>query len=597
MLDYKSDMNKKEKQNFEEKLTAEFNLHLDETARDLNSRLTGVACRRGSSGYQLVGYNTLNQFYRGDQYDHDEPPGASQRVDNYCATIVDNFSSLLFDAPVEINCPAFDETDDVLELKAELKEKLLNKVYDDNDANEIVFPECAKVGSLYGDSFIKGPMLDKSAGQTKKDWKIVFYNVDNPANIRPIFMDENYKELYGFIDSTPISPMKAEELYGSQLSSRGTSVEAILKKLKAAGDKRGMKQQPNIDASGTNQTMLWRHEFWTKKFTAFFIEKELVDYWWHDWGFVPLEFVKNCYIPNHPYGKSDIEDSIDPQLNYNQTSNDLANALRFLSTINLKGKNLDGMEVLVHGTSKIFNMPDEGELDPIQRSGDPYASANQVSDRRRAILDVSGMSDALTSTMGTAGISGRAMSVAMQSVIRRLNPKIKRWQKALRSLNKNILILLEKYWPETKDIIIGDYTNEVSIISTLLRNIIDELNKLQSGAQSLTTTQKNLGVPQPKIEQKRMKKDLSDPILGPQVARQPALLMAAIQPPPAPPSGEQGTMQFANPEGQGTPGSEGNQMPNTPNQNKTTASPAGAVAANNQRAGGAAAIPVNPIVA
>ena len=99
MLDYKSDMNKKEKQNFEEKLTAEFNLHLDETARDLNSRLTGVACRRGSSGYQLVGYNTLNQFYRGDQYDHDEPPGASQRVDNYCATIVDNFSSLLFDAP------------------------------------------------------------------------------------------------------------------------------------------------------------------------------------------------------------------------------------------------------------------------------------------------------------------------------------------------------------------------------------------------------------------------------------------------------------------------------------------------------------------
>ena len=152
----------------------------------------------------------------------------------------------------------------------------------------------------------------------------------------------------------------------------------------------------------------------------------------------------------------------------------------------------------------------------------------------------------------------------------------------------------QRYLAETKEIIMGDYTNEVSIISTLLRNIIDELNKLQSGAQSLTTTQKNLGISQPKIEQKRMKKDLEDPILGPQVARQPALLMQSMQPAPAAPTGEQGTMQIGNPEG--TPGSDGKSLPNTPNQNKTTASPNGAVAANNQRAGGASAIPVNPIV-
>ena len=593
MLDFKEGMTKEEARKFEDELSADFKIHLDESNLDLNARLNGVKCKRGSSGYQLVGYNTLSQFYRGDQWDHDEPAGASQRTDNYCATIVDNFSSLLFDAPVEINCPAFDETDDVLELKSELKEKMINKIYDDNDANEIVFPDCAKVGSLFGDSFLKGPLIDKSDGESKKDWKIVFHNVDNPANIRLIFEDGNFRDLYGFIDSTEISPMKADKLYGKQMQAKGKSVADVLKKLKAAG-KKGMQQQPNINDAKTNQTMIWKYEYWTKEFMAIFIEDELVDYWWHDWGFVPLEYIKNCYIPNHPYGKSDIEDSIDPQLSYQQTKNDLANALRFLATINLKGKNLDGMEVLVHGMSKIFNMPEEGELEPIQRSGDPYASANQINDQRRAILDVSGMSDALTSTMGTAGVSGRAMSVAMQSVIRRLNPKIKRWQKALRSLNKNILVLLEKYWPETKEIIMGDYTNEVSIISTLLRNIIDELNKLQSGAQSLTTTQKNLGISQPKIEQKRMKKDLEDPILGPQVARQPALLMQSMQPAPAAPTGEQGTMQIGNPEG--TPGSDGKSLPNTPNQNKTTASPNGAVAANNQRAGGASAIPVNPIV-
>lgn len=594
MSEIKEENQSAEDKKFEENLEAEFRKNLQEGNIDLDARLNGVKCQRGSSGKQFVGYNTLEQFYRGDQWDHDEPAGASQRTDNYCATIVDNFSSLLFDAPVEINCPSADESDEELEMKAELKERLLMKTYEDNDADEIVFPEAAKVGSEFGDSFIKGPMIDKTGGEKRADWKIVFFNVDNPANIILIFKDGNYKELYGFIDKTPISPMMAEKSLGESLRKRGKSIEEIIKKNLALH--KGTAQQPNISGAKTNQSMLYKYEYWTENSMGVFLEDELVDSYKHDYGFVPIEYVKNNYVPNYPYGKADIEDVIDPQLAYTQTTNDLANALRFLSTINLKGKNLDGMEVLVHGLSKIFNIPDEGELDPIQRSGDPYASANQINDKRRTILDISGMSEALTSNMGTAGVSGRAMSVALQSVIRKLNPKIKRWQKALRSLNRNILKLYEKYWPETKVIIMGDYNNKVSIISTLLRNIIDELNKLQSGVQSLTTTQTNVGIPQPKIEQKRMKRDLADPVLGPQFARQPALLPQ--QQPPAAPQlpGGMPNAQMTNPEGAVSTSSDGTQLPNVPNQNKTTASPSGSVAASNQRASGGAAIPVNSII-
>jgi hypothetical protein len=165
----------------------------------------------------------------------------------------------------------------------------------------------------------------------------------------------------------------------------------------------------------------------------------------------------------------------------------------------------------------------------------------------------------------------------LQSVIRKLSPRIKAYQKALRNLNENILKLYEIYFPETKEIIMSDYTSKVSIISTLLRNIIDELNKMQAGVQSLTTTQTNLGIPQPKIEQNRIKQDLADPILGPQVARQPGLL----QP------------QMANPEGQtATPGENGSGLPSQPNQAGTNVSAEGAVAAANQRAGGAARTPI-----
>jgi len=580
MLEYKENMTKKELEAFEDQLKNEYIDHKGETEKDLNFRIHGIGATRGSSGKQFVGYETLGQFYRGDQWDHDEPPGASQRTDNYCAVIVDTFSSLLFDAPVEVNCPSQDETDELLEMKAEFKEKLLKKIYDDNDADDIIFPELSKTGSNYGDTFIKGPLIDKKGSKNKNDWKIVFFNVENPANVRLIFLDENFKELYGFIDTTAISPMKCEKLFGEKLTKRGKDVKSLLKKYNKKSGTPAFRSQPNINLQQTYQPMLNKNEYWTDKIMAIFIEDELVDWYYHDWGFVPLEYIKNIYVPNSPYGKSDIEDAIDPQLFYTRINNDLANAIKFLSTINLKGKNLEGMEVMVHGLSKIFNIPDDGELDSISRSGDPYSTGNFAEGRRKAILDVSGSSEALMSSAQNASVSGRSMSMALQSVIRKISPKIKRYQKALRSLNRNIFKLLEIYYPETKEIIMGDYVNEVSIISTLLRNIIDELNKMQSGVQSLTTTQKNLGIPQPKIEQKRMKQDLSDPVLGPQTARQPGLL----------------NVQLQNPESSMPPteGSEGGGLPSVPNQGGTSASPGGSIAGANQRAAGGA-MPVNAI--
>lgn len=573
---FKPNMTAKERAAYEAGLIQEYTEADGETQQDLTYRIGGIKSTRGSSGFQFVGYKTLEQFYRGDQWDHDEPPGASQRTENYCAVIVDNFSSLLFDAPVEIHCQPGDETDELSVIKSEFKEKLLQKVYDDNDADEIVFPDCSKVGAEFGDSFILGPFLDKNDSESKKDWKIVFYNVDNPANIRVRFGDKNYNEVQDFIDTTEISANKMIRQYGKLLAERNIDVATLVAKAK----KRGNGKKLTTGQTGTNQLMVAVNRFWTDQDMALFLEDQFLTFWHHGWGFVPIQKIKNNYVPNHPYGKSDIEDVIDPQLAHTQTKNDLANALKFLSTINLKGKNLDGIEVLVHGLSKIFNLPDEGELDPIQRSGDPYASANQVSDNRRAILDVSGVSEALLATVSSNQISGRGLSMALQSVIRRLNPRIKRYQKSLRSLNANILKLYEIYFPETKQIIMGDYTSKVSIISTLLRNIIDELNKLQAGVQSLTTTQTNLGIPQPKIEQKRIKQDLSDPVLGPQVARQPGLL----QP------------QLANPMGQGaTPGENGGTLPAQPNQAGTNVSPEGAVAAANQRTSGAAPIPTRVV--
>ena len=127
----KGTMTTAERLKFEIKLQKEFIGSKADTKHDLNMRVNGVAAQAGGSGYQFAGYTRLEQFYRGDQWSADEPTGASQRTDNYCSVIVDNISSLVFDDSPEINCPTDDPTDDLLEMKAEMRERLLHRAWED----------------------------------------------------------------------------------------------------------------------------------------------------------------------------------------------------------------------------------------------------------------------------------------------------------------------------------------------------------------------------------------------------------------------------------------------------------------------------------
>lgn len=550
------------KRDFE--LTKEFLNAKSETKDDFLLRVNGVAAKRGSSGFQFAGYTTLEQFYRGDQWDKDEAPGASQKTDNYCSVIIDNLSSLLFDDSPEINCPTDDPTDDILEMKAEMKEKLLWKVWKDNDY-EVEFDAWAKQASLYGDGFLKGPFVQKinklgevvSPDETG-EWKISFQHIENPSTIRILFADSTYTKKLAFIHSDRIPLTKANRLYGKMAEARGIKIEAS--------------QNPQPELGGVTDEsrtpMVNIEEYWDNKKTCIFINDQLLETYNHNWGFVPLEYVKNNYVPNHPYGKSDIEDVLDPQISHNRTNNDLANLLKWISGINMWGKNLEGMQALVAGISRIYSLPDDGEIHTFEKNGDPYITNTYVQQRRSAIVEISGMSEALMSSSQVANSSGRALAMAFQGTIRKLNPRGKRFRVALQSLNRNILKLVEIYFPETKKFIDGDYRNEVHLPTTLLRNIIDTINKFQSGLISQDTAMREAGVAQPNLEKKLMKKDLTDPILGPQVARQPSLLPRLS-------------------EGNNQPGENPQPAPG----NAPGASQAGAVAAGNSQASGAAPTP------
>ena len=547
---------------YEMKLTKDFLGVKDDTKFDLQARVNGVTAKAGSSGKQFAGYTTLEQFYRGDQWDHDEPPGASQKTDNYCAVIVDNLSSIPFDDMPEINCPTDDPTDELLEIKAEMREKFLMRVWEENNF-EVEFDMWSKGTSLYGDGFMIGPYMEKVnkygeivSPNDSGEWKIRFRHVENPASISILFADDSYSRRIGFIESFRMSLTKATILYGAAAQTRG---------IKLAADR---VSSPNLLWTGILDSqipMVAIDYYRTARVDSMYLNSQLLDWWQHDNGFVPLRWVKANYTPNYPYGKSDLEDILDPQLAHNRTNNDLANLLKWISTVNFWGKNVEGMQALVAGLSRIYSVPDDGELHTFEKPGDPYVTNTYVQQRRAAIVEISGVSESMLSSSQVANASGRALALTFQGTIRKLNPRIKRFRTELQEMNSDILKLAEQYFPQTKLFIDGDYRNKVYLPVTLLRNIVDTINKLQSGIISQETAMREAGVQQPKMEKKLMIKDLQDPVLGPQIARQPALLPRLNE-------GE----------------NQGGEQPIPGPGNAPSASQSGAIAANAQQASGAA---------
>lgn len=554
-----------ERGSYEHQVVMEFLGVKEDTKSDLTTRMNGVSAKAGGSGYQFVGYARLEQFYRGDQWSANEPQGASQRTDNYCAVIVDNLSSIPFDDLPEINCPTDDPTDDLLEMKAEMREKFLMRVWEDNHA-EVEFDKWSKQTSLYGDGFIVGPYMEKTnkyneivSPNEPGEWQIRFRAVENPASIRVVFADNSFDRRLGFIESQRISVAKATILYGAQARQRGLKLEGTVNSTVSAlmtGIADSQIPMVNVDV------------YRTARVDSVYINDQLLDWYAHDHGFVPLVYARANYSPNYPYGKSDLEDSLDPQLLHNRVNNDLANLLKWLSGINLWGKNLEGMQALVAGLSRIYSLPEDGELHTFEKPGDPYITNTFTQQRRSAIIEISGVSESLLSTSQLSNTSGRALALAFQGTIRKLNPRIKRFRAELSEMNANILRLAEIYFPKTKTFVGGDYRNQVFLPVTLLRNIVDTINKLNSGIISQETAMREAGVAQPKMEKKIMRHDLEDPILGPQIARQPSLLPRLNE---------------------GQNGGGANPMP-APG-NAPSASPAGAVAAASQQASGAAPVP------
>lgn len=495
---------------------------LNKGAKELREYVKALDGHLRSDWYKRVygdgvysGYNVLREFYKGKQWSFKKDGNGTMRTYNYTFTIVENMTAFLTNEPPSMSSPAKDITNPVERALAEGRTKILNAIHEEN-ALSLVFQRAARTGSINGDCFIFGaiPTFKVNDEGAKTFDSIRYWNIEKPEHIRVIWKDENYTEMAGFVKHYRIELATAKKLFAEQIKKNNLNVQADQDT-----------ENPNQIVE-TDIPMVTIEEVWMENeyLLLFNNDKKIAEYIKHDWGYVPLQYVPNIHLPGEPKGTSDIENELDPQQEYNERASDLADIIKEVAKPAYWGKNLDNLTEVRSGQTVIYQVGDDGEINAMPRSGATAPLETYLNDRKNDIIGLSGMNQVLYPGSQVLQATGRALSVIMQGVNNKIALRKEWWIRAFKDLNKSILFLAEKYITDSDKVIDGFYRTDVFISSVLLRSVSDEINKFQSKVQSLTTTQKNVGIENPSEEQKLMKEELSDEVLATEIAKQPGLL-------------------------------------------------------------------------
>jgi hypothetical protein len=496
----------------EEDLKKYVNSKHAELESDYSLRTNGIK-NKTNSGLAYAGYSNLRDFYNGDHWSYVKEDGSTLRVYNYCRTVVLNYQAFLANEPPEFDMPPRDESDDIEIARVDQVEKIISDVLGDNNF-PVVFSEAVHNQSLLGDAFIFGPYIEwQNIGGEKKP-RIKFVNVKSVENVRVIWSNDNYEEMDGFVIDFRISKERAEDIFSEEMKKRGLSTLPT-----------------GFNARNTNTTAINTQEFsmvnvryfWNKKYMLALVGDSVVDFVKHDWGFIPGQIIKNISHPTLPWGISDIEDVLDAQVEYNESVSATRSKINQVAIPHIFYAGEGEPMQYSAGQAEMVKLGPDDRLfpDPTSQSTAPFVEYMQA--RRNDINSLSQISDIFFGGTNVTRATGRALSVLLQGVNNRVKQKQVRWKRALRSLIADTLRLIEIHIPESRELIQGYYKIDIFFPSVLIRNVVDEMNKFDRKLQSLETTQKNIGIPSPKDEQKKMKKEWEDLPLMAEISRNPQL--------------------------------------------------------------------------
>ena len=480
-----------------------------EVEGDYSERIGGVDNIIGT-GKKIAGYTNLRKFFEGDHWSYFKEDGTPVRVYNYCRTTILNYTSFLASEPPEDDVPPRDNTDEIEIARAEEVERILEAVKIDNDY-PVLFSEAVQNQSLLGDCFIFGPYIEWMKVGEKKIPRVRFKNIKRIENVRIFWTDEDFNEMDGFVFNYRVSVNKAEKIYEEQMKERVISSLAP--------------STPSNYEQPTGYQMCTVKIYWDDNYMLAMVDEQVIDFVIHNWGFIPGLLVKNMSHPTRPWGVSDIEDMLDAQVEYNEAACATRGKINQVAIPHIFYAGESEPVEYQAGQAQMIKLGPEDRIfpDPMGQSTAPFDIYLQ--NRKQDIHHLSMISEIFYGGAMTAKATGRALSVLMQGVNNKVKSKQQYWKVAIRRLNANILRLIEIYVPNAKQLIQGYYLTDIFFPAILIRNVMEEINKFNMKIQSLYTTQKNLGIPSPKEEQKIMKREWEDMSLAIEISRSPEMRM------------------------------------------------------------------------
>jgi len=513
---------------------------LIEYVNEIRPQIDAEAATRLNGDEIFAGYGKSRDMFQGKQWFTAEE---KTRIYNYLFHNVRSMTALLTNEAVEHTAIVDDIADPVEQVLAAERQRAIDLVHENNDFVNF-FKQLSIVGSSQGDCAIAGPFWDPEEKQ------IFYFSVDKPEDFRPIWKDDSFRELSGMILQKNIYVKEIERRWKDQLKDKNITITTVKDPIANVGvveHDTGASMYQKSGIARTGGLPMGTVEFYYDETNwGVFINKQLVEWHKHDYGFVPGMLINNYPNPGSPYGISDIENLLDPQRAYNEWEDRLEKVMRGSIRAKYWGVNLpDRLESLDNSSDiDIYDLGDEdAKINAFPASGNPLGAEAWAHSKLTDLKSIGALSDIFFGGQGGASLTrstGRALSTLMTGVNITVADKIPRYKRAFEELDENIARLYAKFVEGAKDLFNDNFRFGVFIPATILHNPTDELNKQLFKVQSLHTTRKNLGIPDPLAESKLVEKELSDPMLIPEISKQPQMQMQRIAPPPpeAPPEGE-----------------------------------------------------------
>lgn len=283
-------------------------------------------------------------------------------------------------------------------------------------------------------------------------------------------------------------------------------------------------------------------QVWTPKYNILLINDHVVQLYKHDWGFNPVRVGGN--IPN--VGKrediSDIDDWIDPQIEFNQMRNDDRDFLRTAVNRKYRAHNMDDFDPqsLKTGSGQVIFTNNDEDFQAVQDHVNTFPIDQAMRDTKE-IMHLLGVPEIVLGQGISSGVSGRAMAVGFNPYAELIVAKNKQQFDVLSDVCNDIQFFGHEYFKPKQgtNFFLGpenvfeprpvEMKFEETVPTTREDKQVGILNKKNARMISLRTAIEELGYTDPDAEIEKLKKEWADPELAPILANKTEILEGVIK--------------------------------------------------------------------